>query len=359
MIPRFVSPSRISQSFTAVPAFRRTFSTTMASLQRQRLLVTRTLPQASQARLDKGLEGVDVVQWKEDCAIPRAEFLKMAKGADGILCLLTDKIDAELLDAAGPQLKVVSTMSVGFDHVHVPELTSRSVALGITPGVLTEATADTTVLLVLASARRLREGMTAVINGEWGTWSPTWLLGSQLTDKTVGIVGLGRIGVAVAKRLKVFGVQKFLYQGTRPRKESEEEVGGAIEFADMDRLLRESDVICVCCALTDKTKNMFDYNAFSKMKKSVVFVNTARGGIVEQDGLIRALREGKLGSVGLDVTVPEPLPKDSELLSFPNCLVLPHIGSGTLETRTAMSEIAIENVLKGMKGERLPFPHDA
>jgi len=112
--------------------------------------------------------------------------------------------------------------------------------------------------------------MNAVINGEWGTWSPTWLLGSQLTDKTVGIVGLGRIGVAVAKRLKVFGVQKFLYQGTRPKKESEEEVGGAIEFADMDRLLRESDVICVCCALTDKTKNMFDYNAFSKMKKSVV-----------------------------------------------------------------------------------------
>ncbi|KAG9326105.1 hypothetical protein KVV02_002793 [Mortierella alpina] len=331
----------------------------MASPQRQRLLVTRTLPQASQARLERGVEGVDIVQWKEDCAIPRTEFLKMAKGADGILCLLTDKIDAELLDAAGPQLKVVSTMSVGFDHVHVPELTSRNVALGITPGVLTEATADTTVLLVLASARRLREGMNAVNNGEWGTWSPTWLLGSQLTDKTVGIVGLGRIGVAVAKRLKVFGVQKFLYQGTRPKKESEEEVGGAIEFADMDRLLRESDVICVCCALTDKTKNMFDYSAFSKMKKSVVFVNTARGGIVEQEGLIRALREGKLGSVGLDVTVPEPLPKDSELLSFPNCLVLPHIGSGTLETRTAMSEIAIENVLKGMRGERIPFPHNA
>ncbi|KAF9185452.1 hypothetical protein BGZ50_003043 [Haplosporangium sp. Z 11] len=331
----------------------------MADLQRQRLLVTRTLPQASQARLDKGFDGVDVVQWKEDRAIPRSELLRMAKGADGILCLLTDKIDAEVLDAAGPQLKVISTMSVGYDHVNVADLESRNIALGITPGVLTEATADTTVLLVLAAARRLREGVDAVIQGKWGTWSPTWLLGSQLTNKTVGIVGLGRIGVAVAKRLKAFGVQKFLYQGTRPKKETEKEIGGEMEFVEMERLLKESDVICVCCALTDKTKNMFDYEAFSKMKSTVVFVNTARGGIVEQDGLIRALEEGKLGSVGLDVTVPEPLPQDSKLLSFPNCIVLPHIGSGTLETRTAMSEIAIENVLSGMKGQQLPHPHNA
>ncbi|KAG0360850.1 D-isomer specific 2-hydroxyacid dehydrogenase [Gamsiella multidivaricata] len=331
----------------------------MTDLQRQRLLVTRTLPQASQARLDKGFKDVDIVQWKEDCAIPRSEFLKMAKGADGILCLLTDNIDAEVLNAAGPQLKVVSTMSVGYDHVNVPELESRNIALGITPGVLTEATADTTVLLVLAAARRMRESMDAVTHGKWGAWSPTWLLGSQLTDKTVGIVGLGRIGVAVAKRLKAFGVQKFLYQGTRRKEESEKTIGGEIEFVAMERLLKESDVICVCCALNDKTKNMFNYSAFSKMKGSVVFVNTARGGIVDQDGLIRALKEGKLGSVGLDVTVPEPLPKDSELLSFSNCIVLPHIGSATLETRTAMSEIAIENVLSGMKRERLPFPHDA
>ncbi|KAF8929077.1 D-isomer specific 2-hydroxyacid dehydrogenase [Dissophora ornata] len=331
----------------------------MTELQRQRLVVTRTLPKASQARLDKGFEGIDVVQWKEDCAIPRPEFLKMAKGADGILCLLTDKIDAEVLDAAGPQLKVVSTMSVGYDHVNVPDLEARKVALGITPGVLTEATADTTLLLVLAAARRLREGVDAVIEGKWGTWSPTWLLGSQLTDKTVGIVGLGRIGVAVAKRLRAFGIGKILYQGTRRKEETEKEVGGKVEFVEIEKLLKESDVICVCCALTDKTKNMFDYNAFSKMKDTVVFVNTARGGIVDQDGLIHALKEGKLGSVGLDVTVPEPLPQDSELLSFPNCIVLPHIGSGTLETRTAMSEIAIENVLSGMKGERLPFPHNA
>lgn len=162
-------------------------------------------------------------------------------------------------------------MSVGYDHVNVPDLEARKIALGITPGVLTEATADTTVLLVLASARRLREGVDAVIKGQWGTWSPTWLLGSQLTDKTVGIVGLGRIGVAVAKRLQAFGVKKFLYQGTRRKEETEKEITGAsVEFSDMDRLLRESDVICVCCALNDKTKNMFDYNAFSKMKNTVV-----------------------------------------------------------------------------------------
>ncbi|KAF9170382.1 hypothetical protein BGX21_009189 [Mortierella sp. AD011] len=358
---RITSPSSFSTFTTPTSTlFKRTFSTTMAQLQqRQRLVVTRTLPQASQARLDKGFEGIDIIQWKENRTIPRPEFLKMVKGADGILCLLTEKIDAELLDAAGPQLKVVSTMSVGFDHVNVPELESRKIALGITPGVLTEATADTTLLLVLSAARRIRESMDAVVNGGWAEWSPTWLLGTQFTEKTVGIVGLGRIGVAVAKRLKAFGVQKFLYQGTRRKEGSEQEVGGEIEFVDMERLLKESDVICVCCALNDKTKNMFDYNAFSKMKKDVVFVNTARGGIVDQDGLIRALREGKIGSVGLDVTVPEPLPQDSELLKFPNCIVLPHIGSATLETRTAMSEIAINNVLSGIKGERLPFPHDA
>ncbi|KAG0346390.1 hypothetical protein BG004_001854 [Podila humilis] len=330
----------------------------MTNLQRHKLLVTRTLPSASQERIERGFEGVDVVQWKEDRAIPRKDFLEMAQGTDGILCLLTDKIDAELLEAAGQQLKVVSTMSVGYDHVNVIELENRNIALGITPGVLTEATADATLLLVLAAARRLREGVDAVLQGKWGTWSPTWLLGSQLTDKTVGIVGLGRIGVAVAKRLQAFGVQKFLYQGTRPKPETEKEIQGAkVEFSDMDRLLKESDVICVCCALNDKTQNMFNYEAFSKMKDSVVFVNTARGGIVDQAGLIRALKENRLGSVGLDVTVPEPLPTDSELLTFPNCIVLPHIGSGTLETRTAMSEIAIENVLCGIKGKALPHPH--
>ncbi|KAF9977274.1 hypothetical protein BGZ73_006535 [Actinomortierella ambigua] len=323
------------------------------------LLVTRTLPAASQERLDRGIDGVEIVQWKQDRVIPRPELLKMAHGVDGILCLLTDKIDSELLDAAGPQLKVVSTMSVGYDHVDVKALEARNIKLGITPGVLTDATADTTVLLALAAARRLREGVDAVIQGKWGTWSPTWLLGSQFTDKTVGIVGLGRIGVAVAQRLKAFGVRKFLYQGNRRKEESEALIGGQVEFADLDTLLRESDIICVCCALNDKTKNMFNYETFSKMKKTVVFVNTARGGIVDQEGLIRALKEGKLGSVGLDVTVPEPLPTDSELLKFPNCIVLPHVGSGTLETRTAMSEIAIENALAGIQGTPLPHPHDA
>ncbi|KAF9286736.1 hypothetical protein BGZ74_001248 [Mortierella antarctica] len=355
-------PRIITRAPSSIPTLlaKRHFSAAMTTSQRHKLLVTRTLPLASQERIERGFEGIDIVQWKEDRAIPRSELLSLAKGADGILCLLTDKIDAEVLDAAGPQLKVVSTMSVGYDHVNVPELEKRNVVLGITPGVLTEATADSTVLLVLAAARRLREGVDAVLQGKWGTWSPTWLLGSQLTDKTVGIVGLGRIGVAVAKRLQAFGVQKFLYQGTRPKPETEKEIQGAhVEFSDLDRLLKESDVICVCCALNDKTQNMFNYETFSKMKSSVVFVNTARGGIVEQPGLIRALKEGKLGSVGLDVTVPEPLPTDSELLKFPNCIVLPHIGSGTLETRTAMSEIAIENVLSGIKGEKIPHPHNA
>ncbi|KAF9429797.1 hypothetical protein BGZ76_001103 [Entomortierella beljakovae] len=329
----------------------------MSSLHQQhKLVVTRTLPTLSQQRIEQGFEGIKVVQWKQDSVIPRNELLEMVKGADGILCLLTDKIDKELLDAAGPQLKVVSTMSVGIDHINKPEVFSRNIALGYTPGVLTDATADIAMLLVLSASRRLRESADAVITGKWGNWSPTWLLGGQLSGKTVGIVGLGSIGTAVAKRMKAFGVKRIVYHGTRRKESIEKEIGGEVDFVAKDQLLSESDVVCVCCELNEKTKNMFDDDAFSKMKKSSVFVNIARGPIVDQDALIRALKEGKIGSVGLDVTVPEPLPVDSELLKFPNCIVLPHIGSATIETRTAMSEIAIDNAVSGIKGSPLPSP---
>ncbi|PKK58280.1 glyoxylate reductase [Rhizophagus irregularis] len=286
-----------------------------------KVLLTQILPPDSQ-KLIESAKDIELVYWDKTGAIPREKFLELAKGVDGILCMLTDKIDSELLDAAGPNLKVVSTMSVGYDHVDLSEFRKRSIPLGHTPGVLTDAVADITVLLVLAAARRIREGFRAVEKGEW-IWSPTWMLGVQLTNKTIGIVGLGPSSLGATK----------------------------VEF---DTLIRESDVICICCALNEETKEMFNYEVFKKMKSNVILVNTARGGIIRQDDLCRALSEGMLGSVGLDVVTPEPLNPNDPLLKFDKVTVVPHIGSGTLETRTMMANIAIENVLSGVRGETLP-----
>ncbi|PKK58278.1 glyoxylate reductase [Rhizophagus irregularis] len=286
-----------------------------------KVLLTMMLPPDSQ-KLIESAKDIELVYWDKPGAIPREKFLELAKGVDGILCMSFDKIDSELLDAAGPNLKVVSTMSVGYDHVDLSELRKRLISLGHTPGVLTDAVADITVLLVLAAARRIREGFRAVEKGEW-IWSTTWMLGVQLTNKTIGIVGLGPSSLGATK----------------------------VEF---DTLIRESDVICICCALNEETKEMFNYEVFKKMKSNVILVNTARGGIIRQDDLCRALSEGMLGSVGLDVVTPEPLNPNDPLLKFDKVTVVPHIGSGTLETRTMMADIAIENVLSGVRGETLP-----
>ncbi|CAO3586728.1 unnamed protein product [Absidia cylindrospora] len=290
---------------------------------------------------------------EEDCAMPREELLTSVKGVDAIFCLLTDRIDKTVLDAAGPQLKVVSTMSVGFDHIDVDELKARNIQVGYTPDCLTDATADLTVLLLLSAARRIKEGIRAAEQGEWREWRPNWLLGSQFSGKTLGVVGLGRIGKAVAERLKAFGITRILYHGRSRKLQAESDIGA--EFSSFDNLLKNSDYITVCSALTPETQDMFDYTAFSKMKPTAVFVNTARGGIVKQDDLVRALEDGKVGAVALDVTTPEPLPTDHKLYQFPNCIVLPHIASATLETREKMATMALDNILAVMNGQPVPF----
>ncbi|CAJ0641394.1 14995_t:CDS:2 [Entrophospora sp. SA101] len=301
---------------------------------RPKVLLTRILPPDSQ-KLIENARDIELYCWKDEGAIPRNQLLKMAKGVDGILCMLTEKIDKELLDAAGHNLKVISTMSVGYDHVDISELCKKKIPLGYTPGVLTDATADITVLLVLAAGRRLQ-------NDQWNDWSPTWML-----------VGLGRIGTATAHRLKPFiGTDgKIIYSGRTNKPEATNLGAARVEF---DKLLSESDVICVCCSLNEETKGMFNYDAFKKMKRNIIFVNSARGAIVNQEDLCRALSDGLLGSVGLDVTTPEPLPSDHPLLKFNNVTVVPHIGSSTLETRTLMGNMAVENVLAGVRGEVLP-----
>ncbi|KAI8393764.1 D-isomer specific 2-hydroxyacid dehydrogenase [Radiomyces spectabilis] len=313
-----------------------------------KVLCTRILPPAAQRRLEA--QGFDLVQWKKDTAMPREELLANVAGVDAVICLLSDQINDELLDHAGPQLKTIATMSVGYDHIDVDAVRARGIHIGYTPDVLTDATADLTVLLTLAAARRMKEGIRAAENGEWGEWRPTWLLGSQFTGKTLGVIGLGRIGEAVAKRLQAFGIQRTLYWG---RKERPNAVNA--EFASLDELLAQSDYVVVCAALTRATKHMLNYDAFKKMKRTAVFVNTARGGIVQQDDLVRALEENLIASCGLDVTTPEPLPTDHRLYQFPNCTILPHIASATIETREKMADMCVDNVLAGLSGAALPF----
>jgi lactate dehydrogenase-like 2-hydroxyacid dehydrogenase len=313
-------------------------------------VVTRRIP--AQA-LEPLREACELRYWDKDDPIPRATLLEWVNGVDGLYCLLTETIDDELLDAAGPSLKVVSTMSVGYDHIDVAACTARGIAVGNTPGVLTDTTADLAVGLLLAAARRLPEAIDSVRNGEWTTWKPMWLTGQDVFNSTVGIVGLGRIGAATARRLQGFGCH-ILYTGHKPKPE----IAGPLqaEYVEFDNLLERSDFVSVHVPLTPETRHMFNADAFRRMKPTAVFVNTSRGGVVDQDALHAALVNKEIFAAGLDVTDPEPLPPDHPLLSLPNCVILPHIGSASIATRTRMAIMAAENLIAGVTGNPLPNP---
>ncbi|KAF5898968.1 glyoxylate reductase/hydroxypyruvate reductase-like [Clarias magur] len=289
--------------------------------------------------------------WDSDEPVPRAELLKQVEGAHGLLCLLSDRIDAEVLDAAGPNLKVISTMSVGFDHLAIDEIKKRGIRVGYTPDVLTDATAELTVALLLATARRLPEGIQEVKSGGWSSWKPLWLCGYGLSGSTVGVIGLGRIGLAIARRLKPFGVKRLLYSGRQPKPQAGEVEG---EHVPLDALLCESDFVVVSCSLTPDTQGLCNKDFFSKMKNTAVFINTSRGAVVNQEDLLEALASGQIAAAGLDVTTPEPLPTDHPLLRLSNCVVLPHIGSATISTRGVMAELTAQNLLCGLTGDAMP-----
>uniref|UniRef100_A0A2A4JFD3 Glyoxylate reductase/hydroxypyruvate reductase n=1 Tax=Heliothis virescens TaxID=7102 RepID=A0A2A4JFD3_HELVI len=309
-------------------------------------------------RSDMPQGGIDLLKKECDVTIsnhpsvmPRDELLKSVAGTEAIFCSLTDKIDRELLDSAGPGLKVVGTISVGHDHIDVPECKKRGIKIGYTPDVLTDATAELTVALLLSTSRRLPEAQHEARSGGWKSWAPTWMTGPGLSGSTVGIVGFGRIGQAVARRVKAFNTNKILYFNRSERPEAQET--GAIKVS-FDDLLSQSDFIICCAALVPETKEIFNKAAFEKMKKTAIFVNTSRGGTVDQDALIEALKNNTIRAAGLDVTTPEPLPLDNPLLKLPNCVVLPHIGSAAIETRDTMSELTAENILAGLKGSGMP-----
>lgn len=295
-----------------------------------RTFVTRRLHGDALAQLD------DADVWDGD-GPPSPETLRArAAGAEGLLCLLTERIDADLLDAC-PSLKVIANYAVGTDNVDLVACRERGIAVGRTPDVLTDATADLAWALLLAVARRLPEAAAAVRAGQWHTWEPRGWLGTGLRGRRLLIVGPGRIGRAVGERAAGFGMD-VVYAGRGD---------------DLAAALAEADVVSVHAPLTDATRGLVDPRA---MKPGAILVNTARGALVNPGALREALRSGHLAGAGLDVTDPEPLPPDDPLLDAPNLLVLPHIGSATREARAAMTRICVENLRAGLAGDPLPYP---
>jgi lactate dehydrogenase-like 2-hydroxyacid dehydrogenase len=271
--------------------------------------------------------------------------------AEGLLCMLVDQVDSELL-AAAPQLRVISQMAVGVDNIDVAACTARGIPVGHTPDVLTETTADTALALLLASLRRIPEGQDLVRTGGWRQWSTDLLTGEDLHGSTVGIVGLGRIGVAIARRLRGFGV-RMLYTG--PRRKAAVESEYRIGYRSLESLLAESDHVILSAPLNDSTRRLIDASALGLMKHGATLVNIARGGLVDHEALTEALTTGRLGRAALDVSDPEPIPADHPLVGLPNCIVIPHLGSSSVRTRLNMARRAVENLSAGLDGQTLPW----
>jgi glyoxylate reductase len=312
-----------------------------------RVFVTRRIPALG---LDRIAPYCDPDVWPEPLPPPTQVLRDRVRGCEGLISLLTDRVDADLFDAA-PDLKVVSNFAVGVNNVDVAEATRRGIPVGNTPGVLTEATADIAATLLLAAARRLAESADDARDGRWNTWDPLGWLGQDLVGRTLGIVGMGRIGYATAKRLYHGWGMRVLYTSRSPKPGADRDLRAT--RVDLDTLLRESDFVSVHTDLNAETTGLFGEAQFAQMKPTAVFVNTSRGPVVDQDALVEALREGTIFAAGLDVTDPEPLPPQHELYRLPNCVVAPHIASATVHTRNEMARICAENLIAGLTGKPL------
>ena len=319
------------------------------SQQQPKIYVTRRLPEEALAPLRTCGE---VQVWESDHAIPRETLLQEIIDTVALLGMVTERIDDDLLDHA-PQLKLVANMAVGYDNVDVLALTRRGVLLTNTPGVLTETTADLTFALMLGIARRIGEGERRVRAGQWPVWSPFVFLGTDVHHATLGIIGLGRIGIEVAKRARGFDM-RVLYHNRSQNKDAEEQLG--CTRVDMDTLLSESDFVVVLVPLGPQTHRLISTPQLKKMKPTAFLVNAARGPIVDAPALYEALRDNVIAGAALDVTDPEPLPADDPLLTLDNCLVVPHVGSASIATRTRMATLAAENIAAFLSGRRPPTP---
>jgi glyoxylate reductase len=315
---------------------------------RPRVFVTRRIPDAG---LDTIRGHCDAEVWPGDLPPPYETIKEKVADCEGLVALLTDRIDPGLLDAA-PKLKVVSNYAVGFNNIDVPACTARGIAVGNTPGVLTDATADMAFCLLIAAARRLIDAHDYGRAGKWKTWEPLGHLGQDLAGKTLGVIGMGRIGYALARRCQCGWDMKILYHDVQRSPKAEGDL--AARLVDLDTLLAQADFVSVHTDLNDSTRGLFNLATFRKMKPTAVFVNTARGPIVVEADLIEALQNGVIFAAGLDVTDPEPPAENSPLYSVPNLLVAPHIASATVGTRNAMADICARNLLAGLRGEALP-----
>jgi lactate dehydrogenase-like 2-hydroxyacid dehydrogenase len=292
--------------------------------------------------------------WEGDLPPTRPELLAAVGGCVGVLTLLTDRVDEELLDRAGPGLRVVSNYAVGYDNIDVRACAARGVAVGNTPGALTETTADFAFALILAAARRIPEASRFVQAGKWTSWGPLLLLGSDVSGATLGIVGFGRIGQAVARRARGFGMEILYSSRTAVDPAIEAELGA--RQVPLAELLAQSDFVSLHVSLGPETRHLIDTAALTLMKPTAILVNTARGPVVDSAALFAALRDRRIGGAALDVTDPEPLPLDDPLLGLDNCLIVPHVASATTATRGRMAQMAAANLIAGLRGEPLPTP---
>ena len=311
------------------------------------VLICREIFEDDRLKLDAE---TDAEVWLDQLPMSRAVLLEKARDVDGILSMVTERVDAELMDAAGPQLRVVSQFGVGFDNIDVAEATRRKIAVGNTPDVLTETTADFAFALLMAAARRVVEGAFAVRDGKWVTWHPLDYLGQDVHGSTLGIIGMGRIGAAVAKRARGFDMN-VLYADIARREDLEVQL--FLTYVDLDTLLKDSDFVSLHTVLTDDTHHLIGERELATMKSTAVLVNASRGPVIDPKALYRALNTGVIRSAALDVTVPEPIQMDDPLLTLDNCIVVPHIASASVATRREMSRIAVQNVLNGVRGEKL------
>lgn len=309
------------------------------------VFITRKLPEETIVDLTEHFE---VKMWDhEDIPAPREVLLAEVKKASALLTMLSDKVDEELL-SAGENLKVVANLAVGFDNIDVEAATSRGIIVTNTPDVLTETTADLTFALLMASARRIVEAAEYIKAGKWEGWSPYLLAGHDVYGKTMGIVGMGKIGESVARRAKGFGME-ILYHNRSRKPDAEKELGAI--YSSFDDLVKNADFVVSLAPLTNETRNLFTADVFAKMKKSAIFINAGRGPVVDEQALYEALKQGEIAGAGLDVFEKEPISSAHPLLELPNVVAIPHIGSASTETRTNMIKLCSANVKAVLTGD--------
>ncbi|WHX26879.1 D-glycerate dehydrogenase [Virgibacillus halodenitrificans] len=312
------------------------------------IFITRKVPEKL---LESYKDVFDIRMWeKEEEPVPREVLEKEVKQVDGLLCVLSDQVDQSVLNQS-KQLKVVANMAVGFDNININYAKEMGVIVTNTPDVLSESTADLGFTLMMATARRLNEAAEYIKDGQWKNWAPFLLAGTDVHNKTLGIVGMGRIGEAIARRAKGFGMT-VLYHNRKRKREAERELQAS--YVQMDELLSQSDFVISVVPFTKETNNLFNKEAFEKMKESAVFVNISRGAVVDENALYCALKAGEIKAAGLDVFEQEPISSNHPLLELENVICLPHIGSATVQTRTAMIELCLKNIANVLE-EKAPL----